>query len=88
MSFEEYIQRHRIQFILYPSELDRIYAQRPIWNDLYGNPVPYYRDMQQFLAERCRQVAGFEEPVFAMRIVPYQGRDSARLTIYRVLGRQ
>lgn len=88
LSFGEYIRRHGIEFILYPSELDRIYAQRPIWNDLYGNTVPYYREMQQFLAERCRQVADFEEPVFAMRIVPYQGRDSARLTIYRVLGQR
>ncbi|MBN1837628.1 MAG: hypothetical protein JW820_17355, partial [Spirochaetales bacterium] len=84
-SFEQYVDEHGIQFILYPDELDRIYAERPIWNDLYGNLAPYYGQMQRFLSERCELVARYEEPVFAMRIVAYQGRYPARLRIYRVL---
>jgi len=86
LSFAEYVGRHGIEFILYPSELDRIYAARPVWNALYGNVVPYYEEMRRFLAARCELVARLEEPVFAMRIIAYQEEETARLTVYRVLG--
>jgi hypothetical protein len=84
LTFAGYVERFGIGYILYPDELDRIYAERPVWNDLYGNLAPYYDQMRTFVRERCSVVATLEEPVFAMRIVAYAKTRPWRLTILRV----
>jgi len=86
LSFDGYVDRFKIEYILYPDEIDRIYAERPVWNDLYGNVALYYAQMKRFLAEECEAVAVYEEPVFAMRILLYHRRYGSTLTIYRVRG--
>ena len=85
ISFSEYIEYFDIRYILYPDELNRIYAERPVWNDLYGNVALYHPEMLGFLAEECAEVASYDEPVFAMRILLYQQRYASRLTIYEVI---
>lgn len=85
LSLEQYVERFGIRWIVYPEEMDLIYRERPVWNDLYGNVAPYYADLGRFLLERCVEVARFEEPVFAMRIVPYQNKRPASVTVWRVL---
>ena len=84
LRFADYVEREGIQVILFPEALETIYAERPLWNDIYGNVAPYWSDLKAFLAERCTLVTVLDEPVFALRILPYQARSRARLFVYRV----
>jgi hypothetical protein len=84
LSFSDYIDHFEIEYILYPDEIDVIYSERPIWNDMYGNVASYYREMRNFIEENCHEIAALLEPVFSMRILRYQKPMASRLTIYRV----
>jgi hypothetical protein len=83
LSLEEYIRRYRIEYVLVPDELELIYSARPVYNDLYGNPSRWYPELVDYLESNGEIVAVLDEPVYAMRLIPYQSRPS-ELTIYRV----
>ena len=83
LTFSEYISSRDIEYILYPEEMDFIYARRPVWNILYGNLYPYYDDMQRFLSEDCTAIASFTSP-YAMRITRYRDDQDWTVTVYRV----
>jgi dolichyl-phosphate-mannose-protein mannosyltransferase len=85
LSFEEFVRREGVSIILYPDELDLIYRERPVWNDVYGNLYPYYEDLQAFLAEDCELVGSYPEPIYAMRLVSKMPDSGATLRIYRVV---
>ncbi len=84
LTIAEYISHEQIGYILYPDEMDLIYAQRPVWNDVYGNLYPYYDDLQEFLETECTVVAEIPAPVYAMRLVRYAGKSDYRVRVFRV----
>jgi len=84
-SFQQFVEREGVSVILYPDELDLIYRERPVWNDVYGNLYPYYDEMQEFLTEQCELVGTYPEPVYAMRLISRMSTADARLRIYRVV---
>ncbi len=83
MTFEEYMRKNEVEYIVYPEEMDFIYTNRPVFNILYGNLFPYYGDMQRFLGEDCSLIGSFESP-YAMRIVQYSQREAWEVRVYRV----
>ncbi len=83
MTFEDYIERHEIEYIVYPEEMGVIYKRRPVWNIMYGNLYPYYDDMQAFLKEDCELLAEFTSP-YAMRIVIFAGQEDWTVRIYKL----
>ena len=85
LSFAEYVESRGIEYILYPEEMDYIYAHRPVWNIVYGNLYPYYDDMKKYFAEHCTEVASFTSP-YAMRIADYMDDKDWAVTVYRVEG--
>lgn len=84
LTFAEYIRENNIRYIVYPDEMDVIYRERPVWNDLYGNLYYYYEDMQAFLSEQCRFIAAFPAPVYGMRITQYMFKQPYRIKIFLV----
>lgn len=84
LTFAEYINRNQIEYIIYPEGLDFINRNRPKWNGVYGH-LPYYREMQLFLAENSRLISTFEAPAYGIEIPAYVGRRSWRVFIYQVL---
>jgi len=84
MSFSEYIYQNKIEYIIYPEEMDFIYENRPVWNVMYGNVYPYYEDMIDFLNEGCNLVHEFSSP-YAMRIMMYSDDKAWKIKIYKVL---
>jgi hypothetical protein len=85
LTFAEYVESRGIKYIVYPQEMDYIYAHRPVWNILYGNLYPYYDDMKRYLAEHCTQTAAFTSP-YAMRIAGLMDEQAWMVTVYRVTG--
>ncbi len=85
-NFRDYIDKHKIEYIVYPHELDIIFTERPVWNTMYGNIYPWYEEMISFLNNECEELFSWNEPVFGMRITSYMGKRSGEITIYRVLG--
>ena len=83
ISFEEYVRRSGIEYIVYPQEMDFIAERRPVWNIVYGNVIPYYEDMKTFLEQECSVVDEFTSP-YAMRIVRYSYAQEWKVTIYKV----
>ena len=88
MSFAGYIKKNRIEYIIYPEEMDVIHARRPVWNILYGNVTAYYREMRSFLADNCEEIGTFSSPVYAMRITRYSGQKDWAVKVYRVREQQ
>ncbi|GAA0178036.1 hypothetical protein SH2C18_11580 [Clostridium sediminicola] len=84
-SFEEYITENKIQYIIYPEEMDFIYEKRPKWNGLYGNVAYYYEDMQNFFEHRCELLHEFSDKVYGMRIVRYINTKDWNIKIYKVV---
>ena len=83
--FRDYINKHKIEYIVYPHELEIIFNERPVWNTMYGNIYPWYEGMMLFLKNECEELTSWNEPVFGMRITSYMGKRSGEITIYRVL---
>lgn len=83
MSFEEYIVKNNIKYIIYPEEMDFIYNNRPVWNVMYGNISPYYKDMTSFLTNKCKLIHQFSSP-YAMRIYMYAYNKDWTVKIYEV----
>jgi len=83
-SISDYLVDQGIRYVLLPSEMDAIFAERPQWNLLYGNLYPYYDELLSVLDSRGARIDVIEAPVYAMRIVPYMESRNAVLTIYRL----
>jgi len=84
LTFAEYIHRNQIKYLIYPEGLDFIYQSRPRWNGVYGH-LPYYRELRQFLREKCRLVSSFNAPAYGVEIPAYVGKKNWRISIYQVL---
>lgn len=85
LSFEEYIKRNHIGYIIYPEEMDYIYEHRPVWNILYGNLYPYFEDMKAFLSSSCTLTDEFKSP-YAMRITGLSSIKNWGVSVYKVKG--
>ena len=82
--FRDYIDKHKIEYIVYPHELEIIFKERPVWNTMYGNIYPWYEDMMSFLETDCEKLYKWNEPIFGIRITSYMGKRDGNVTIYRV----
>jgi hypothetical protein len=85
MDFAGYISRNKIQYIIYPEEMDVIYNSRPAFNGLYGNPSVYYEDMKDFIKRNCQLVYEFQDEVYGMRIMQYTNTRPWTVKIYKVM---
>ena len=83
-SFKEYIEEFNIRYIIYSDELDIIYRERPLWNDLYGNIYPYYTEIKNFLDNYCIKRGEVYDSIYPVRIVDYMGREKYSVKIYEV----
>ncbi|MGE4271916.1 MAG: glycosyltransferase family 39 protein [Desulfitobacterium sp.] len=84
LTFEHYIDKHEIAYIIYPDEMDFIFAYRPEWNNVYGDISLYYDDMQKFLQTKTQLVYEFTEPTYGMRIARYINQKDWKIKIYKV----
>ena len=83
ISFKDYIYKNNIGYIIYTEELDIIYRERPLWNDLYGNIYPYYKEINNFLESNAVLIKDFKDPVYPVRITDYMKRKDFSVRIYR-----
>lgn len=84
LTFEDYIEKNNIAYIIYPDEMDFIFAYRPVWNSVYGDISLYYADMQTFLQTKTQLVYEFTEPTYGMRIARYINEKDWKVRIYKV----
>ncbi len=84
MNFSEYIIDNKIEYIIYPEEMDFIYNHRPVWNILYGNVFPYYSEMKKYLENDYELVHSFTNKTYGMRIARYVGNKEWQIKIYKV----
>ncbi len=85
--FAEYIKENNISCIIYSEELDIIYRERPVWNDLYGNLYPLYDEIKEYISDETEIVYEFTNRVYPVRIVDYMKDRNYSVIIYRVKNR-
>lgn len=83
LTFSSYIKKNRIEYIVYPEELDYIYRNRPTFDGLYGN-LYYYDDMNYFLQNNCSKVLEFENKTYGNRISSLINKKNWKIKIYKV----
>jgi 4-amino-4-deoxy-L-arabinose transferase-like glycosyltransferase len=83
MSFEDYIRKNNIEFILYSEELDLIYQLQPKWDGIYGS-MDYYEEMKSFINKNCQLVHQYTDPFYGIRIVRYIGMKDWQIKVYKV----
>ncbi|HYE08690.1 MAG TPA: glycosyltransferase family 39 protein [Patescibacteria group bacterium] len=83
MSFEDYIRKNNIEFILYSEELDLIYQLQPKWDGIYGS-MDYYEEMKSFISKNCQLVHQYTDPFYGIRIVRYIGMKDWQIKVYKV----
>jgi hypothetical protein len=75
---ERYLENEKIGAVFLPwQEMDIIYRNRPVWNDVYGNPSRYYPQLLKVLEERGRLVATIPAPLYGMRLLRYVSPSAA-----------
>ena len=84
-TFRDYIKKHKLDYIIYSDELEIIFNERPVWNTMYGNIYPWYKEMMQFIKTDCEEIYSWDEPVFGMRITSYMNKRCGNISIYRIL---
>ncbi len=84
ISFEEYIHKYQIQYIIYPVEMDLIYRASPRRNGLYGNVSYYYNDMQHFFHNHCELIKEFNNKTYGITIAKYINKKDWNIKIYKV----
>ena len=85
LGLEQYINDNHVEYIIYIEEYEVIYRDRPVWNVLYGNPVIYHEQMQNFLKESCELINEFDSPGYGTRIVMHRFKQDWWVKIYRVI---
>ncbi len=69
---ERYIREEKIGAVFLPrQEMDIIYRNRPVWNDVYGNPSRFYPQLLDVLEQQGRLVATIPAPLYGMRLLRY-----------------
>ncbi len=84
ISFEDYIRKNHIEYIIYSEEMEVIYEQRPKWNGLYGS-LSYYEDMKSFMENKCVLIHEFTDSTYGIRIARYVNKGDWFVKIYKVL---
>ena len=84
LDFEKYIKKNNIRYIIYTDELDIIFNERPLWNDLYGNIYPYYYEINNFIKEKCVLTGEVSDFVYPVRITYFMNRKKYKAKIYKV----
>jgi hypothetical protein len=70
------VERRGIEVVIIPeTEFDLIYRERPVWNDLYGNPTRFVPALRSLLEREGVRIGTIEAPVYGMRIVSRWNRD-------------
>ena len=82
MSFAEYVESRGIEAIVWSDEMTFIYAHRPDFNVLYGNPR-YVPEVEAYFLEHCTLLGSFEDSGYGMRIVQLIG-EPCTIRVYRV----
>lgn len=79
-----YIEEQEIEYIVYTSELDYLYQNRPYYNVIYGN-VMFVPELKEFCLSRCEQIGEFTHPMYGTRVYPLVGDpDYGRVEVYKV----
>ncbi len=80
-----FLRSEGIELVLHPDELDVIFAERPVWNAVYGNLYPWYGQLQRIVREESEPVTRFSAPCYAMRLVRYRCAGPYGVSVYRLL---
>ncbi|TVR02255.1 MAG: hypothetical protein EA403_09145 [Spirochaetaceae bacterium] len=80
-----FLRSEGIELVFYPDELDVIFAERPVWNAVYGNLYPWYGHMQRIVREESEPVTRFAASCYAMRLVRYRCAGPYGVSVYRLL---
>lgn len=84
INFAQYIQKEKIEYIIYSEEMDYIYHLNPKWNGLYGDVSVYYDDMIDFFEEDCDLVYQFKDSTYGIRIVRFIKAIDWNIKIYKI----
>jgi hypothetical protein len=83
--FGRFLLEENVRWVVLPvEELAMIYGERPVWNEVYGNPHRFYPDLMEILRTWGTEVDRFESSWYGMRIVPFMKRGSHHVEIYRL----
>lgn len=80
-----FLREENVRWVVLPrDELALIHNARPVWNDVYGNPHRFYREIMEILERYGDEVYRFDAGIYGMRLVPYMDRRPHMVSIYRV----
>lgn len=84
-SLERFLREEGVQWLVVPrEELRLIYRERPLWNQVYGNPHRFYRELEDLLERRGRLRDSFLAPWYGARMIPLARRVEPLVEIYQL----
>ncbi|SIQ33252.1 hypothetical protein SAMN05920897_10744 [Alkalispirochaeta americana] len=85
-SLERFLLEQRVEWVVIPrEELALVYRERPLWNQVYGNPHRFYRELEELLERRGQVQDSFLAPWYGARLIPLASRIDPRVVIYRLV---
>lgn len=83
-TIEDYIAKNKIKYIVYSTELDFIYQNRPYFNVVYGNAM-FVPQLKSFCENSCVEVGSFINTGYGARIIGIMGNEEySKITVYKV----
>lgn len=83
--FARFLRDERVRWVVVPvDELEKIYRERPVWNEVYGNPHRFYPELMAILDRYGTRVDRFVGGRYAMRLVPFMERGPHHVEVYRL----
>ncbi|MFW5812113.1 MAG: ArnT family glycosyltransferase [Alkalispirochaetaceae bacterium] len=80
-----FLRNEKVRWVVLPvEELELIYRNRPVWNEVYGNPHRFYPELLEILRRYGTMTDRFEAKWYAMRLLPYMDRTPHHVEIYRL----
>lgn len=81
---EAYLEENKIEYVLYSTELDYLYENRPYFNVIYGD-IRFVPELKRLCEEKGELIGEFTDPVYASRVIGVMGQEKySRLLVYRI----
>ena len=85
MTFEEYVEKYEVEYLMISDELTFIYENRSVWNIIYGD-LAYMDQLNLFIEEHCSFVGSFVNNTYGIRIVEMiNDAEDISISVYKVI---
>lgn len=81
---EAYMEKNKIEYVIYSTELDYLYENRPYFNVIYGN-TEFVPELKRFCTEKGEVAGEFVNTEYGSRVIGIMGLEEySKVIVYKI----